>query len=274
MNSKIPFSDFGGIGRTIHFAHANGFPPGCYNTLLKELSADFHVLAVHQRPLWKNSDPNKFNTWHILANDLIHFLDENNLKNIIGIGHSMGGVATIIAAAKRPDLFSHIVLIDPVLFLNKYYWLNKITPLWFTKKYLPIAKIALKRKDKWESNEAAYYSLRGKKIFRLIPDDIFSEFIDGSIKENSDGSATLLYSKYWEAQVYCTPSSAWKYLAKLSQPTLAIKASGTNLLYPPIWDKWKKIQPNAQFEIIENASHLVPLEKPMEIANLVRHFCG
>ena len=188
------------------------------------------------------------------------------------MGHSMGGVATIIAAVKRPELFSHVVLIDPVLFINKFTFFNKFTPIWLKKKIIPIAKIALRRKDKWRSKKAAYDLLRSKKIFRLIPDHIFSEFIDGSIKENKNGSAELIYSKYWEAQVYCTPLNVWNHLAKLSQPTLAIKATGTDLLYPPVWKKWQNVQPSAQFEIIENASHLVPLERPDEIIKLIKRF--
>lgn len=274
MNTKIPHHDFGGGGPILHFAHANGFPPGCYQTLLKGLSSDFHVIAMQQRPLWEGSNPDNFNSWEILGNDLIRFLEENNLKNIVGVGHSMGGIATVIAAAKRPELFSHVILIDPVLFINKVYLLNKFTPIWLRKKMIPIAKIALKRKDNWPTKQIAFDSLRSKKIFKLIPDKLFSEFIDGSIIENDGGTASLIYSKEWEAQVYCTPTNAWSYLAKLKQPTLAIRASGSNLLYPPVWGKWQRIQPETHFETVENSSHLLPLERPEIIVDLVRSFLG
>ncbi|MEO1260069.1 MAG: alpha/beta hydrolase [Bacteroidota bacterium] len=272
METNIPFAEFGENGSIIHFAHANGFPPNCYQPLLNSLSKKNKILAMLQRPLWENSDPEKFKSWHVLAEDLIGFLDEKKLKNIIGIGHSMGGVATAIAAAKRPDLFSHVILIDPVLFATKFHLIKNIMPLWLRKKNFPIAKIALKRKDKWPSKNAAYDSWRSKKIFSLIPDRYFTDFIDGAIRENTDGSAILFYPKKWEAQVYCTPSNAWPFLARLKQPTLAIKADGTNLLFPPIWDKWKKIQPSATFYIVENASHLVPLERPEVLVKVISEF--
>ena len=38
---------------------------------------------------------------------------------LIGIGHSMGAVLTLLAATKYPDLFSEIILLDPVLFKNE-----------------------------------------------------------------------------------------------------------------------------------------------------------
>lgn len=274
MSEKIPFTSFGNNGPTIVFAHANGFPPDCYEPLLNKLSTNYKIWAMHQRPLWKNSNPDKFKSWHVLADDLIQFLEENNLKNIIGMGHSMGGVANIIAATKRPDLFSHIVLMDPVLFLGKFNFAFNLTPIFLRKKIIPIAKIALKRKDRWANKKTAYDSLRSKKIFSLISDEYFPAFIDGLIKENKDGSVSLISPKKWEAQIYCTPPSSWKYLAKLKTPTLAIKAAGTNLLYPSVWDKWKQTQPSADFRIIENSSHLVPLERPEEAAKLVNEFIG
>ena len=145
-------------------------------------------------------------------------------------------------------------------------------PLWLRKKYFPIAKIAIKRKDKWLSKSDAYDSMRRKKIFSLIPDSYFQAFIDGCLKEAPDGSAHLFYPKKWEAQVYCTPANMWKHLGKLKQPTLAIKADGTNLIFPDIWKKWQRIQPHAEFHIIEKSSHLVPMERPMKIAELIRSF--
>ncbi len=271
-NLKIPFLDFGGSGSVLHFAHANGFPPACYRTLLQALTPDYHVLAMHQRPLWEGSQPDRFQTWEVLGDDLIRFLDENNLRDIIGVGHSMGGVATVIAAAKRPDLFSQLVLIDPVLFRGPLHYFNGLLPVWLRKKIVPIAKVAMKRKDQWPDKQAAYKSLRQKSVFRLIPDPVFAEFIAGSIRENQDGTASLRYSKEWEAQVYCTPTNVWQRLAGLTMPTLAIKADGTNLLYPPVWEKWQEVQPGARFEIIEKASHLVPLERPGELAQRMRLF--
>ena len=253
----------------LHFAHANGFPPGCYTPLLRRCAGRFRVLAMHQRPLWRNSDPAGFAGWHTLADDLIRFLDENKLTGVVGAGHSMGAVATIIAAAKRPDLFSRLVLIEPVLFPLRFYFFMKPIPPGWREKIVPIAKIALKRKDKWKSKEEVLNSWRRKKIFSHIPDAYFSAFVDGAIKENANGSVSLIYPKKWEARIYCTPPNVWSYLSLLKHPTLAIKADGTNLLTPPVWKKWKKVQPNADFHIVENSTHLVPLEKPEKVLRLL-----
>ena len=54
---QIPFTDYGGDGRILHFAHANGYPPEAYKPLLEKLSNKYHLLAMRMRPLWHNSDP-------------------------------------------------------------------------------------------------------------------------------------------------------------------------------------------------------------------------
>ena len=35
-------------------------------------------------------------------------------RDVIGVGHSLGGVLTLYAAIRRPDLFRALVFIDPV----------------------------------------------------------------------------------------------------------------------------------------------------------------
>ena len=116
----IPFHNFGGTGSIIHFAHANAYPPGCYKQLFQPFTPTYKVIGMHQRPLWENSNPKNFKSWHQLADDLILFFEQQQLKQVIGVGHSMGGVVSIIAAIKRPELFSKLVLIDPVIFPKRF----------------------------------------------------------------------------------------------------------------------------------------------------------
>ncbi|MEJ2746327.1 MAG: alpha/beta hydrolase, partial [Anaerolineae bacterium] len=110
MIDSIPFVDFGGAGMTIHFAHANAYPPGCYRQFLEALLSHYRVLAIEQRPLWPRSDPQELSSWELLADDLIRFFEQAGLEEVIGVGHSLGGVATMYAAVKRPSLFRKLIL--------------------------------------------------------------------------------------------------------------------------------------------------------------------
>ena len=43
--------DWGGRGPILHLAHANGFPPESYRSLVRELTPAFRVVAAAARPL-------------------------------------------------------------------------------------------------------------------------------------------------------------------------------------------------------------------------------
>jgi pimeloyl-ACP methyl ester carboxylesterase len=110
--------DLGGTGPIVHLAHANGFPPGTYRPLAEILTGQpvdgsgrsYHVIALPSRPLWPGSLPDSAPSWHPLADDLIRGLDDLGLSGIVGVGHSLGGVLTLWAAVRRPDLFRAVVL--------------------------------------------------------------------------------------------------------------------------------------------------------------------
>jgi len=268
-NFQIPFLNFGGTGKHIHFAHANAYPPGCYQQLITPLLAEHSVVGMHQRPLWPNSNPTTFRHWHQLADDLILFLEQQNIKQVIGAGHSMGGVVSIIAAIKRPDLFSKLILIDPVIMDRKYAIVTTLLPFFLRKKIVPIAKISAKRRDLWDNQQTVYESFRKKKVFKRFSDTALWDFVKASTKSNGQGQVTLSYPKAWETQIYLTAPYLLSKLLKLKIPIIAIKGEYSNVITPSLWNTWQTAQPQNHFLELPNSGHLVPMEYPQEVAEFI-----
>ncbi|NQT72889.1 MAG: alpha/beta hydrolase [Chloroflexi bacterium] len=84
----------------LHFAHANGFPSGTYGKLLRILENEYDVIAIEKF----GHDPRYpvDENWSNLVKELINFIESNSSEPIIGVGHSMGGVLTFLAAYQRP----------------------------------------------------------------------------------------------------------------------------------------------------------------------------
>ncbi len=267
--NDTPFLNFGGEGKVIHFAHANAYPPGSYRQLLAPFVSKYRVLGMYQRPMWVNSDPAIFRHWHQLADDLIAFITQQNIKQVIGAGHSMGGVATIIAAVKRPDLFSKLILIDPVIIERKYAIMTSMLPFFLRKKIVPIAKISAKRRDLWQDQQTVFDSFRKKRVFKQFSDSVLWDFVKSGTKPNGLGQVTLTYPKAWETQIYLTAPYVLNKLFKLKIPIIAIKGEHSNVITPQVWASWQTAQPHNHFLELPNSGHLVPMEYPKVVANFI-----
>ena len=136
----------------IVFSHANGFPALSYSYLFELLAPNY----IHHINLFAHGDYKINNNWISLGDELIEFVEKQS-KPVIGIGHSMGGVATLYAATKRNDLFSKIILLDPPLVAGSYrkYLLKLAKASGLIGKFFSIAKKTRTRKRDFYSKQEA-----------------------------------------------------------------------------------------------------------------------
>lgn len=273
MVTRIPFSNFGGEGPVLHFAHANAYPPGAYRQLLSRLAENFKVLAAHHRPLWPNPDPpESLQDWHIFSHDLIRFLDEQELSGVVGMGHSMGAVATMFAAIQRPELFRALVLVEPILLPPAM--LQRLQLESEAVEEVPVVKAARKRRTHWPSAAAAFEHFRPKPVFARFSDTALRDYLTAGLRpDEENGGVTLTFSREWEAAIYShPPQDVWQLLPQISQPTLAVRAAESDSLFTESWELWQNSQPGAVFVEVPDTSHLILLERPAEMAKMVVRF--
>lgn len=256
----------------IHFAHANSFPPGCYRQLLVALAQDREVYTMPFRPLDGGSAPTSIQTWDDLADDLILFLESEVKQPVAGIGHSLGGIVTLLAADRRPDLFRAIVLLDPVFLARRIYLLKQMTPHRFREHLVPLARISRKRRDEWASVDEARVHLREKRVFARIPESVFEDMLQAMLLQMADGKVSLVFPRKWESRIYTTVTSPWKALERISLPLQIIRGAESDTISPAIWQRITSGHTKGQFDQIPDAGHLFPLEKPAETAALVQAF--
>ncbi len=254
-------------GALIQLMHANAYTPGCYRQVCSHIE-DYKIVLPEQRPLWSDSDPKQMNSWQILANDLIDHMDHLNRKNVIGMGHSMGGIASWLAAIKRPDLFSRLVLIDPVILPKWGTRIIRWLPSNIKIKYFPPIKIASRRKDRWESMATAKEYFLSKKFFQRFDPAAMEDFLNYGLQER-DGYVQLVYPRKWEARVYATPPNVWKVMGKSPCPITIIRATYSDVISDKRWNAIQKKVKNGHFIEIENAGHLVPFEQPELCAEII-----
>ncbi len=267
MNSQI----FGTKGKFVHFAHGNGLPPATYTELLDNLGHNYHVVAMDQRPLWQRYEQkSRCCTWTKMAQDQIDFLQHQALGPVVAIGHSMGANISLMAACLKPELYRALVLIDPAALSSFYthalYW----TPT-FLKHRIKLVKRTLKRPDRWPSITDCYAFHRSKKVFSGITDQALWHYIEAATEADIDG-VKLRYSKLWEAHIYCSPPSIWPYVNTCSCPQLMIRGQYSNTLSVMAWQRWQWQRPEQHYVQVDDVGHLLPMEKPVEVAQLAHQF--
>ncbi len=277
LPSGIPYLDHGGRGDTLHFLHANGYPPSCYAPLIGELRQGHHVLGMLLRPLWPGSRPDEIQDWHPLSEDLRRFLDELRLGPVIGVGHSIGAIVSLRLALREPERFKALVLLDPVLFPPGFIvmW-NLMRWVGLGHRTHPLIPTALRRRRTFDDLETVFQGYRRRSIFRFFSDDHLRILISGLTRPRPEGGFELAYSPEWESHIYYTgvwrDLELWRDLPRLQVPTLILRGAETDTFLSGSARLVHRRQPDIRIQTLENSTHLLPLECPRQVNEIIRSF--
>lgn len=260
--------DVGGSGPLLHFYHANGFPFRAYDEFTAELATDFRVIGLAHRATWKNVGlPSSDTGWMAYADDLIAFLEASGRHPVIGVGHSLGATATLLAASKRPDLFGALVLIEPILFSNGFSLAISTIPL-KARRWFPIVRKTLERPDRWRSADEFVEFHRGKRLFSRFTETSLENYGRHGLAPDRCDTLRLAFPKAWEAHVFSTPPHAWRWLKALTVPVLGVRAELSDFVPKASWDKWRRLRGQDAFAVLPGIGHMAPLEAPRKTARL------
>lgn len=267
--------DLGTSGQPLHFLHANGYPPECYKPFFELLQTQYHVFGMYLRPLWKDSKPEELKSWHPLSDDLLQFLSSQPTP-VIGVGHSIGAIVTLRAALRDPGKFKALVLIDPVLLVPRFLLLWKvIKSLGLGDRLHPLIPGAKKRRRTFDDLDTLYRRYRDRDVFRYISNENLRIYIEGITRPTNDGNYELVYSPDWEAQIYRTwmqDFDIWRELPNLKVPAIFIRGAETDTFMEPAAKLVKRKQPKAWIVSLEKSTHLLPLERPQEVFDIMQSF--
>jgi pimeloyl-ACP methyl ester carboxylesterase len=283
-DGAIPFDEFGSHTShtshnhivysrpVLHFAHSNAFPPACFRQFLNPFLPHYRVLAAHHRPLWPGSRPEEVTSWQQIADDLLCFLDQQGVTGVIGVGHSLGAVATLLAARLQPELFRTLVLIEPIFLPPAV--LQALADAPELIENLPLLRTTRGRRQHWPDRQTAYDHFRARSAFRRWSDEAIWDYVRCGLREDTrTGELELVYSREWEARFYSRPPlEVWGALPHISHPTLAIRGAESDSLFPEAWALWQAVQPAATFVEIPDAGHMVTIERPEKVADVVLGF--
>jgi pimeloyl-ACP methyl ester carboxylesterase len=205
--------------------------------------------------------------WGTLVDELVDSVKAQSNQPVVALGHSLGGVLSLLAALKAPELFKAVVLLDSPLLsrgrsravqlAKKTGFIDRITPAYRTRA----------RRTHWTSREEAFAYLKRRVLFQHITDACLSDYIDYGMTHDETG-CSLRFDASIEYQIYRTiPHTLRGYAKHLQVPTALIYGDASDVIYPADRRYMKRRYNITSYQT--KGTHMFPLEHPKETAALI-----
>jgi pimeloyl-ACP methyl ester carboxylesterase len=249
------------------FSHATGLHGRVFEPMASFLNDRFRCVALDLRGHGSSEmPPDAGLAWSGMADDVLAALTSDGFPTgpLHGIGHSMGGAALVLAAARRPDAFRSLWLYEPVIVPPTE---GELLP----EGDNPMSEAAARRRDRFDSFDRAYENYRSKPPLNQLHPDALRAYVDGGFSSTPDGSVTLRCRPFTEAEVFrhAATSGAWEIVASLDLPVAVVAGRpdeiGPGAFAPAIADTLPK------GTLIQRPllGHFGPLEDPVAMAEAV-----
>ncbi len=272
---EIALLDWGGDGPIALLHHANGFCAGTWGLVAERLRGHYRVIAMDARGHGDSSKPKGAGCyhWEHFGRDLLGVAEALAAEHpdgriALGLGHSFGGIALLMASAEREDLFEYNVLVDPVV----------IPPDWqrvMEEAGVPrnaLAEGARNRRQVWPSREAARAKWLEKKLFEGWDPRALDLYLAEGLGDRPDGRVELKCSGETEAAIFEATGSfdLWSAADRVRTPTL-IEWAVRGMFPRAIFEQLAARMSDAQVRDID-ADHLAPMQWPDRVVDPILEF--
>ena len=258
-------------GETVVMAHATGFHARCWDATVAALGAGYRVIAVDQRGHGRSGKIGPFR-WDGFGADLVELLEQLEVLDAIGVGHSMGGHAMVQAAARLPERFGRLVLIDPVIMDPQAYegWADD-RPFESPEEH-PVAR----RRADFGSWEDMFERFRDRHPFRLWREDVLRDYCRyGVLRKPNGGGCTLACPPIVESSIYLESGGTGIHdaVGLLPHPVLVVRAKRREIRqgemdfsHSPTWPGLADAFPRGRDVYRPDLSHFIPMQEPELVA--------
>ncbi|XP_055911751.1 protein ABHD11 [Eupeodes corollae] len=197
-----------------------------------------------------------------MAADIALLMQEQNLKKLSVMGHSMGGRTMMYFALKYPELVEKAIIVDisPISIPNNFNVMEDIFLAMKTMKVSPELPMAEGR------------VIVENHMKEVVRDKETVDFIMLNLKKLKSGEFV------WGPNVDALHANFPQFRAQrldmppFNGPVLFIAGKQSNFLDPDDWPKIKELFPNAELEWVDDAGHLVHFDQPAKFLDLVSNF--
>jgi pimeloyl-ACP methyl ester carboxylesterase len=256
---RLHYLDYGTPGRPpmlcIHGGAAHGH---WFDYIAAGFTPDYHVLALDQRghgdSAWAK-DPDY--TYLDFASDIDKAVAKLDLRDFVLVGHSMGGMVSLVYAATFPGRMSKLVIIDTSIKLSE-------------ERLATMRNVGNRGGSSYATRDdlVARYKLRPGNS--LAPQEVVRHIAGFSARQFPDGS----WGHKFDRRVYGTRESldGMPYWDRVKVPALLVKGGNSGRITPDIFAQVKARAPQVELVEVTDADHHVTLDNPVGFVKAVKPF--
>jgi pimeloyl-ACP methyl ester carboxylesterase len=251
----------------LHFTHGNSYPSGSYQKYFDQLAGDFDVRSVDMH----GHDPALPVTdgWPNLVRELIERI-EGYGEPVILVGHSLGGMLSMMAAKQRPELVRCVVMLDsPVVAGWRALMWRVVKAFGGGDRFSP-ARFSRKRRHLWPDVDAARQHFSDKEVFATWAPGVLDDYLEHGLAPHPEG-VQLRFSREVETQIYnALPHHLGGIMrGRYPVPIGFIGGTASEEMRLAGRGPTRRLV-GRNFVEIEGGTHLFPMESPALAARLTR----
>ncbi|RPH87053.1 MAG: alpha/beta hydrolase [Deltaproteobacteria bacterium] len=266
--AELPYLYYAGGARQIIFAHATGFLPWLWHPIIEEFIPQSSAWAPYICN-YRSCEPEKGGlSWNVIAQDLSTFCYGQKIEKPILVGHSMGATVLTIAVAAYGIKPRGMILIEPIFLPDEFYKTE------ISLKDHPLASKSIKRVNHWQSETEAMAYLKSRSFFADWDEEVLHLYMQYGMEKQQAGDMRLTCTPESEAAMFMGGWSRdpWPLLEKIECPVLVIEGEKSSNIGLVNIRRAVSILPQGQYGSVAEAGHLIPMQKPAEIAGIVKEF--
>jgi pimeloyl-ACP methyl ester carboxylesterase len=251
-------------------AHATGFHGHAYLPIAKALAPRSHVFGMDFRGHGDTARPVGWSVaWNAYGDDALAaaaLLGElpGGEGGLVAFGHSMGGAALVMAAARRPELFRALVLFEPIVFPTDI--------LRDPDRPNPLRDGARRRRATFGSFDEAIANYASKPPMAAFDPDALDAYVRHGFRQDGD-VVRLKCDPDTEADTFDNGANhaAWDLLAGLPTPVVVVAGPVPEgaMLPGAIAPRVAEQAASGRFVLAPAMDHFGPMTHPIEIAALI-----
>jgi pimeloyl-ACP methyl ester carboxylesterase len=266
--AELPYLYYEGGPRQILFAHATGFLPWLWHPIIEEFIPQYSAWAPYICN-YRSCEPEKGGlSWDVIAKDLSTFCHGQKIEKPILVGHSMGATVLTIAVSAYGLKPRGMILIEPIFLPDEFYKTE------ISLKDHPLASKSIKRVNHWQSETEAMAYLKSRSFFSDWDDEVLNFYMQYGMEKQQAGDMRLTCTPESEAAMFMGGWSRdpWPLLTKIECPVLVIEGGKSPNIDLVDIKKAVSLLPQGTYGSVAEAGHLIPMQKPAEIAGIIKEF--